>query len=341
MPRAFGAVIACAALVLNAGCNGGASGPGLEPPVSGFTVTLLADPALERLAAQSFSLQLAPGADAGDLLAVEVHAAGGSDVRAAYFQVHYDATRYTWLRADCGPLLRDCAPAGQLLELYALREPGLVECGQVLPNYDTRQGVGGGGMVARLLFARQPHSTYARRASTPPNSTGSACKLALGPAALLSWRYYNVGDYNQNGQVGLTDLTALARYIGQAVQYPEEENTAKAVADGNHDGAFGLADMALIGMHWYKCASRWNVYRSLDAADYPQLWGDGNGAATLAGTIPHSAYDSSTLPNRDRLLYTMELEPAMVAGEHFWVRPEDPAAAEGKPSNMATDTGGS
>lgn len=341
MPLVLRLVTVCACLILTAGCGGGVNQLELERGLSGFSVTPLVDPALDGLAAQGYRLELAPGAVAGALLAVEVHTAGGADVRAAYFQVRYDAARYTWLRCEAGPLLRDYTPAGQVLELSALREPGLVECGQVLPNYDTHRGACGGGMVARLLFSRQAQGACPRQANTPPNSAGSACKLELGSAALLSWRNYNTGDYNQDGQVLLTDLTALARFFGQSVEYPADEDTAKAVADGNHDGSIGYGDLPLIGMNWGKCASRWNVYRSLDQADYPFGAGDDNGAATLAGSLPHGAYDSSTLPNRDRLLYTLELAPAAVAGEHFWVRPADPAAIEGTPSNLATYSAGS
>ncbi len=320
--------------LLLAGCGGGGAPEfSRERATAGFSVTPIADAALGGSAARDLALELAPGADSCGTLAVEVRSAGGRDVRAAYFTLRYDATRYTWLRGTSGPALSNCAAAGQLLELYALRQPGVVECGLLVPDCARRTGSSSPGVLATLYFAPRPTPPCGKIACQPPDNAASKPTLDFNGSNTLQWRFYNQGDYNQNGTVGITDLTPLGIRFGQTVTYPGEVDTAQAVVDGNSNGIINIADVMPIGANFGKNAGRgWNIYACSTAADYPVNWNDLNGSAVFLDRVAVTAYDPSTAPATDRLLYMYTIATP-VPGDVYWVRPLDNDGKEGMASN--------
>src|SRR5438105_9751517 len=53
---------------------------------------------------------------------------------------------------------------------------------------------------------------------------------------VLSWRYYNPGDYDQNGEVNGSDLTPLAQHLGAKVSGSSSifaPNSIESVIDGD------------------------------------------------------------------------------------------------------------
>ena len=116
--------------------------------------------------------------------------------------------------------------------------------------------------------------------------------------------------------------------------YPAEADTAKSCVDGNENGLLNVADVAPIGMHFGKnLLDGWNVYRSANPADYPPDWTSGNGSAAPLGNVGRGAYDASTNPATDRVLYTFPVT-GHTAGDGYWVRPVDDGGVEGIPSNL-------
>ncbi len=91
-----------------------------------------------------------------------------------------------------------------------------------------------------------------KMASSPPVGGDNAVSdLALVFDAgfyTATWSYRNVGDYNQDGEVGISDLTPLAMEFLQPVT-PDNE-----WVDGNNDGAINIADVTPLAMHFLsKC----------------------------------------------------------------------------------------
>ena len=215
MPRTAGlpALAALLALcaVLTAACSGqrahllSADGPG------GFSLNVLPESHLDAASRGAFSLSVASGNVGAE---VRVAVAGAAALKAAYFTLDYDPARYTPLAAAPGEALAGLAPRGELLFLSVLDEPGRVHCGQVLPRWETSPGFRGSGVIARVQFAARPF-TKPRAVSTPPNSPLSAVTLDFDlPTTTLSWRFRSQGDYNQDGLVGVTDLTPLGARFG-------------------------------------------------------------------------------------------------------------------------------
>ena len=99
---------------------------------------------------------------------------------------------------------------------------------------------------------RDSSSCMAHSASTPP--TGGANRVDdLGISDngdgtyTLSWHYRNLGDYGQDGTVGIEDLTPMAVHFGEIV--PEDDlnrNSLPAVIDGSGNGVVDIADVTPI-----------------------------------------------------------------------------------------------
>ncbi|MCC7479519.1 PQQ-binding-like beta-propeller repeat protein [bacterium] len=61
----------------------------------------------------------------------------------------------------------------------------------------------------------------------------------------LSFSYRNSGDYNQDGQVAVSDLSSVGAFLG--LSSTDSGWTAASVADGNADGLISSQDLAPIG----------------------------------------------------------------------------------------------
>jgi PKD repeat protein len=99
------------------------------------------------------------------------------------------------------------------------------------------------------------HQPTTRTTSTPP--TGDINKVndfAISDhgdgSYTLSWHYRNLGDYDQNGVVGVSDITPLAMHFGKTYNFELEANTIQAVADGSLNGTVGIEDVTQIAMYF-------------------------------------------------------------------------------------------
>ncbi len=94
-----------------------------------------------------------------------------------------------------------------------------------------------------------PYSEDIKLASSP--STGNtnriddlACSLSDEGEYVLSWLYRNCGDYDQNGAVGIEDITPMAMHFGEDAA-PENE-----WIDGDSDGRVHISDITPIAMYF-------------------------------------------------------------------------------------------
>jgi hypothetical protein len=99
------------------------------------------------------------------------------------------------------------------------------------------------------------HKSTTRFASTPPagdiNKVNDFAISDHGDGSYtLSWHYRNLGDYDQNGVVGVSDITPLAMHFGKTYNFELEANTIQAVADGSLNGTVGIEDVTQIAMYF-------------------------------------------------------------------------------------------
>jgi len=74
----------------------------------------------------------------------------------------------------------------------------------------------------------------------------------------LTWSYRNAGDYDQNGEVNISDLTPLGIHLGATSSSPDWA-TAQA-ADGDGNGLVNISDMTPIGANFFSQISGYNIY---------------------------------------------------------------------------------
>ncbi|MCC7478388.1 hypothetical protein IT575_07985 [bacterium] len=316
----------------------GAAAPAFSARYGSFTLEVDGASLLPGSRVAGFELREAPATEAElsaqgrDVFALEVRAQSALDLRALYFELDYDAEQYSPLAAAATGRL---GASDKLLELALLSDRGAVQHGQVLKrtlSADTR-GFSGSGAVARVLFARRP-APQTRISSAAPSGNGSQAPLMLEEEQLnLHWLYACAGDYNQDGQVAVADLTPIGLNFGalaEGGQFPP--TSALAVVDGNQDGTISVQDLAAIGFNFRRKVTAFNVYQGTDVAQLP----DANDAASELspiGSLPFSAAGFNTASERIAFDFPLSLPPA--EGEIYWVRPVDATAApesEGTPS---------
>ena len=70
----------------------------------------------------------------------------------------------------------------------------------------------------------------------------------------LSWHYRNLGDYDQNGTVGILDIMPIATHYGESYDM-EDVDCLLAVIDGSGNGIVDIADITPIVVNYgVKCA---------------------------------------------------------------------------------------
>ncbi|MBN2082699.1 hypothetical protein JW859_10915 [bacterium] len=289
-----------------------------------------------------------------DSIEVTISAADAIDLRALYCELRYDPEQYSpagvehldWVDGDTDP-----AAGGDMLTLEVTSEPGVVHLGQVLANWDERAGLSGGAELARVRFVREPCAVadLARSASSALTSDAVRPELVVDISnEQFRWDYNYPGDYDQNGLVGVSDLTPLGAHLGEhgedAIwEWDAEERryislgpgfaagSPGAVIDVNRDSWITVSDITAIGMHFSEGVTSFNLYQSL----YPDLdMPISSGGANLVESVGSFAYRDAlkTVDPRHFFLSAPLIE--LHSGMGYWLRPVF-NGQEGTPSNFA------
>jgi len=140
---------------------------------------------------------------------------------------------------------------------------------------------------------------------------------AHGPLIAV-WSYLNRGDYNQDGEATINDLTPLgAHYLEESavpgVPFPYE--TEQSAIDGDGNGVININDITPLGANLLSTVSEFRVYAT------------GALGIRLLGTV--SMADAEDYPGQ-RKIFRFVIEPAYL-GDEYWVVPSD-GVNEGVPS---------
>ena len=102
----------------------------------------------------------------------------------------------------------------------------------------------------------------------------------------LKWYYRNVGDYNQDGNVGIADITPLAVHFGKSYDAEAEPQCLLAAVDGDGNGVIGIADVTPIAVNFGVACSGYRVEGSPSAlAGYSYVGFVEMGTATGEGLL--------------------------------------------------------
>jgi hypothetical protein len=130
--------------------------------------------------------------------------------------------------------------------------------------------IGGAGVspANHLNHGRDARATIGlpyKRVSTPPTGGENRVRdLDLADhgdgAYTLTWHYRNLGDYDQNGTVGISDITPLAMHYGEDVPDGDpERNSIQAVVDGSGNNIVDIADITPIAMFYGTCCAGYSI----------------------------------------------------------------------------------
>ncbi len=128
------------------------------------------------------------------------------------------------------------------------------------------------------------------------------------------WPYQNVGDYDQNGIVSISDITPIAEH------FSEQANEGNYWIDGTGDGVINIQDVTPIAEHFFSQVAGYLI----EATGGEEGW-------TFVGEIPFSdsAKDAS-----GKARFTLPVPAEMLSGFlRCRVVPVDSEANRGDPSN--------
>ena len=133
------------------------------------------------------------------------------------------------------------------------------------PSYDER---------IWAMLKEEFDSQFAKIQATSANRSDRAASavrvenLQIHPAnKTLSWCYVNDGDYDGNGEVGISDITPVAinylRYTTDGI----DDDYAEKLADGNNDGQVNIADITPIAVNYGRNILGFKVYHAAGEAE--------------------------------------------------------------------------
>ena len=276
----------------------------------------------------------------GEYLDATVGVTEAGNLRALCLELDYDPSLLTPLSLERSQLLDKSLPRQDLLELTKLDRPGTVHYAHMQPLLS--HGFDGSGELLTVRFRRQSMAS-SRLASTPPTASQSIAQLSGSiQSGELAWYYRNRGDYDQNGEVNVSDITPLGVKLGAVSATPGEafdEALSEWMVDGDENGNINISDITPLGANLGNSASAgYNIYTSDAETDYPDsdngntngpgttLLGVAGGTPPLSDALNYAAKAAEHL----RFVYTL---PDPLPGKYYWVRPSD-GTSDGVPSTL-------
>jgi hypothetical protein len=170
---------------------------------------------------------------------------------------------------ESGTFLRLELPGGRQLKGQQL----WAEDGYIAVAVPTASGADVGvvalnGQPSLPLHLELPVGGLGRTASVPPvgvyNIVNDFVVSEAGEGQVeLSWSQVNVGDYNFDGIVGISDLTPVGQLLGTVYDRDAQDAELLRVywVDGNADGAITISDITAIGQNYGAYIAGYNVRR--------------------------------------------------------------------------------
>jgi hypothetical protein len=207
--------------------------------------------------------------------------------------------------------VRSC-PAGQLTLLVS-DKPGMLAFGVVMEPGQTLAP----GELLRFVL-RPATATDRLAAAAPVADYGKVTDFTLSDEAgvvTASWGYRSRGDYDQNSEVNISDLTPLGSRLG-AVTNDGDLDEYDSVLDGDGNGEVNVSDLTPIGQNYQARISDYMLMHA-DGADLETA------VSAQAGLIDFSA---STMAPQTRRRFSTTIDPgALVSGHYYYVIPIDSA----------------
>ena len=294
-----------------------------EREVKEFEFELLPETFLTEDDRADVSMELLDGTAA---VRLQIRAENASSLRALYFQVRYDADEYSPAGVDIDPRFGN---SDEMLTASFMQRRGIVQHGQVLIDPLNRDGFNGDGVLAELRFMKKSSDLVRATRSTPTSSGSAAVLIADEENGLVTWGYASTGDYDQNLETNVADLTPIASRLKQTGPFAYFD--INDVVDGDGNDEINIADITPIGINFRNRVIAYNVYKSLNQDDYPTA-NDAVSVIAPIGQVLHENASGSRFT--ERLSFSFDVS-GLDSDAYYWVRPTD-NFLEGTPSNIAS-----
>jgi PKD repeat protein len=273
----------CAWLFTLSLCACGSAGPDLA---SADNIELHVISSLESAEQDFAQYSLKQSPDAGGLvLDLQVKTARG--LRAYGVEISYDPQRWHPVSMEGSELL---GPRAAVLQQGMDVEPGLLAFGAVQIAGGPAQPFNGQGNLASIRLEPGPGSQPRRVAAINLSSPDVQWDEA---GLRLSWLYGNTGDYDQNSEVNIADLTPVGMHFRESSADPL---AALAMIDGDGNGEINIADITPIGINYGNGLSAYRLWELSSPLDW-------QGVELTAALLDIPFGDASGAPSIDRLSF--------------------------------------
>ncbi|MCH7471594.1 hypothetical protein IIA79_01385 [bacterium] len=333
--RRLAAVVAL--LICTAACSGVSGGALSSGPVGAgqsFSLAILDESFLGEERTGSFDLVVE---EAGDTVVVGIRASGVQELKALYCDLAYDPERWQPRSAEATGTLGEAGGLGpgDLLSLAVLSDPGVVHLGQMLPHPAEHQGFTGSAVLAQVRFEKgalrqvRKQSTAAQRPLAAP--------IAFGEwnGGGLAWYSVNPGDYDQNGVVGISDISPLGMNLGEKSEDGIEFDPAThfAAIDGDGNGEINIGDLTVIGRNFgNSILGGFHVYTSTYLRLPPPGEVEYEDLGELFAVVPFADTVTHDTSSQRRRYFFWDDRP--LPDKYYFVRSADEEGNLGPPSDI-------
>ncbi len=135
-----------------------------------------------------------------------------------------------------------------------------IDVGVFLPGLIKFSDVNKFDVIIKVVFVLSNTPTEPRYINRAPKGAANSVSqldisIRLDGTAQVSWNEKNLGDYDNDGEVGVPDITPIAQYFGVTTG----EIVTKV--DGSGDGEIGVPDITTIAENYGASLIGYNVYR--------------------------------------------------------------------------------
>ncbi len=230
------------------GCSSGRGVITSETPVDGFSLAAIGENPLPEIGVEPNPNE------------VRIALSGKGS---AFARISFDADRLRYMEVEN---VSGGWAEGEAIVAAFRAGRGMVDFGAVPVRGAANPDASGSAV---LLFGYGRDSEMERSASIAPTSAPSSVsnfKLTDDGAggAILTWSYRNQGDYDQNGEVGIPDITPIALNYLHVITDPEDPASP---IDGDGDGEIGIPDITPIALNYLRSLTDYDVQFSFDGSE--------------------------------------------------------------------------
>ncbi|MEP0815438.1 MAG: hypothetical protein HRF49_12360 [bacterium] len=206
-----------------------------------------------------------------------VKSVGLADAYDALFIIRYDPAKNSYLSTAEGDFL---GGPGETITLFYPKY-GEVHCAVARIRPDENGTKSGEGLIAALTFANSPERKALANpypnTSKPWNKVDPLNAVDNGDGTVtLTWVEKNVGDYNNNGEVSIADVTPIALNFNANTTDGQGNDPWEQLIDGDKSGEVGVSDITPIALNWLNTLVGYNIYRTTYVEGVEPVFGPGD-----------------------------------------------------------------